>query len=124
MLAFIAYVIVAGAFATRRISGQWTDDRRYFRLGKAGIPIAVAAVVWGVAMIINIGWPRQAVYNPVEPFHWYLQWGAVLFVVIALAAGFLYYWFVQRHKIGILAEHASGELDPLAIVPASDPVMD
>ena len=47
-----------------------------------------------------------------------------MFVVIALAAGFLYYWFVQRHKIGILAEHASGELDPLAIVPASDPVMD
>jgi urea carboxylase system permease len=111
VLAFLAYVIVAGTFAARRIRGQWTDDTRYFRLGRAGIPVAVAAVVWGVAMIINIGWPRQAVYNPVEPFHWYLQWGAVLFVVVALGAGFLYYWFVQRNKIGILPEHASGQLE-------------
>jgi urea carboxylase system permease len=111
VLAFIAYVIVAATFAARRIRGQWTDDKRYFRLGKLGIPVAVGAAVWGVAMIINIGWPRQAIYNPVEPFHWYLQWGAVLFVVIALGVGFLYFWFVQRHKIGIRAEHASGQLE-------------
>jgi hypothetical protein len=35
----------------------------------------------------------------------------VLFVVIALGVGFLYFWFVQRHKIGIRAEHASGQLE-------------
>ncbi|WP_377644964.1 APC family permease [Oryzobacter terrae] len=107
VLAFIAYVVVAGVFALRRIRGQWIDDPRYFHLGRWGVPVAVSAVVWGVAMIINIAWPRQAVYNPVEPFHWYLQWGAVLFVAVALGLGLAYYWFVQRHKVGILAAHAS-----------------
>jgi hypothetical protein len=27
--------------------------------------------------------------------------------------GFAYYWFVQRHKVGVLADHAS-VADPLA----------
>ena len=107
VLAFIAYTIVAGAYAARRIRGDWVDDHRYFRLGRFGVPVAIAAVVWGGAMVINIAWPRMEVYNPVEPFHWYLQWGAVLFVVVTLGLGLAYYWLVQRHKIGILAAHAA-----------------
>ena len=87
VLAFISYTIVAGAFAVRRARGDWVDDRRYFRLGRFGVPVAVTAVIWGVAMIINIAWPRPEVYNPVEPLHWYLQWGAVLFVVVSLGLG-------------------------------------
>ena len=31
----------------------------------------------------------------------------MLFVVVALGLGLAYYWLVQRHKIGILAEHAA-----------------
>lgn len=108
VLAYIAYSIVAGSFARLRIRGQWREDRDYFSLKRFGIPVAVAAVVWGVAMIVNIAWPRQAVYNPVEPFHWYLQWGAVLFVLVALGGGFIYYWTVQRHRIGVLPQHAAG----------------
>lgn len=106
VLALIAYTIVAATLAARRVRGQWVDDRRYFRLGRFGIPIAVAAVVWGIAMIVNIAWPRTAIYNPVAPFHWYLQWGAVLFVVIAFGIGCAFYRF-QRDRIGILAAHAA-----------------
>jgi urea carboxylase system permease len=107
VLAFIAYVLVAGAFLVCRLRGQWVEDRRYFRLGRFAVPVAAAAVIWGIAMIINIAWPRLEVYNPVEPFHWYLHWGAVLFVVVSLGLGLGFYLLVQRHKIGVRAEHAA-----------------
>ena len=68
----------------------------------------VLAVVWGLFMAINLIWPRQSIYNAVEPFHWYLKWGGVLFVGIVMIGGFAYYWFVQRHKTGTLAEHMAG----------------
>jgi hypothetical protein len=57
-------------------------------------------------MAINLAWPRQSIYNATEPFHWYLKWGAVLFVGAVMLGGFAYYWFVQRHKTGTLAAHA------------------
>ncbi len=57
-------------------------------------------------MCINLGWPRKDVYNAVEPFHWYLQYGAVLFIGIVFFGGLAYYWLVQRHKTGVLASHA------------------
>ena len=50
---------------------------------------------------------RREVYNAEPPYHWYLQYSSVLFVGIAAVAGFAYYWFVQRHKVGVLAEHSS-----------------
>ena len=56
-------------------------------------------------MALNLIWPRQAIYNAIEPFHWYLKWGAVLFIGIVMLGGFAYYWFVQRHKTGTLATH-------------------
>lgn len=108
VLALFAYAIVSASFARRRMRGAWQTDRNYFHLGRFGIPVAIAATAWGVAMIINIAWPRPEVYNPAPPFHWYLQWGAVLFCAVALGLGFGYYWLVQRRKIGVLPEHAAG----------------
>jgi len=106
VLALIAYVLVVGPFSLKRMRGEWQQtEKGYFTLGRWGLPVSIAAFVWGVFIVVNIGWPRQSVYNPVEPFHWYLQWGAVLFTVISLGIGFLFYWFVQRHKVGILDEH-------------------
>ena len=77
-------------------------------------PDVVIAVAWGVFMAINLIWPRKDVYNATEPFHWYLQYGAVLFIGIVFFGGLAYYWFVQRHKTGVLASHAH--------TPAADPV--
>jgi urea carboxylase system permease len=108
ILALIAYVLVVGPFALVRIRGKWTKpEKGYFSLGRAGLAVSIAAFIWGVAMIINIAWPRRSIYNPVAPFHWWLQWGGILFPAICLAIAFGVYWFVQRHKIGILAEHAA-----------------
>jgi len=38
--------------------------------------------------------------------------GGILFPAICLAIAFLVYWFVQRDKIGILAEHAADTPPP------------
>ena len=126
ILAIIAYTLVAGAFLRHRLSGQWAEDRRYFRLGRFGIPVCIAAVAWGIFVVINTSWPRRAVYNPTPPFHWALQWGAVLFVGIVLGAGLAWYRLVQRHKVGVLSEHAAvSAAAPAtassAAAPAADP---
>jgi len=108
VLALIAYVLVVGPFALLRIRGKWVHtEKGYFSLGRAGLAVSIAAFIWGVGMIVNIAWPRRAIYNPVAPFRWWLQWGGILFPAICLTIAFLVYWFVQRHKIGILAEHAT-----------------
>jgi amino acid transporter len=108
ILALIAYVLVVGPFALLRMRGKWArPEKGYFSLGRAGLAVSITAFIWGVAMIINIAWPRRSIYNPVAPFHWWLQWGGVLFPAACLAIAFLVYWFVQRHKIGVLAEHAA-----------------
>ena len=58
-------------------------------------------------MALNLAWPRREIYNFSEPFHWYLQWGAFLFIGVVIAGGLLYYFLVGRHRIGVLADHAA-----------------
>ena len=75
--------------------------------GRWGLPVNALAVAWGLFMTINLVWPRQSIYNASEPFRWYLRWGGVLFVGAVMLGGFAYYWLVQRHRTGTLAEHAA-----------------
>ncbi|MFE2183943.1 hypothetical protein [Streptomyces sp. NPDC059455] len=42
-----------------------------------------------------------------SPQPWYLCCGAVLFLGAVALGGFTYYWFVQRARTGVLAEHAA-----------------
>jgi hypothetical protein len=51
--------------------------------------VNVLALLYGVAMTVNLAWPRAAVYDPAGG-HWYLQWFSVLFLAGALAAGAAY----------------------------------
>ena len=53
------------------------------------------------------GYAEHQIYNADPPHHWYLQWSAVLFVVVGLGGGFTYYWFKQRRHVGVLDEHRS-----------------
>jgi hypothetical protein len=106
---YIAYLLVTGPMLLARMRGKWRSadaPEGYFSLGRWGFAVNLAAVVWGLFMATNLIWPRQSIYNPVEPFHWYLKWGGVLFVGAVMLGGFAYYWFVQRHKTGTLAAHA------------------
>ena len=70
-------------------------------------------------MSINLAWPRKDVYNATEPFHWYLQYGAILFIGVVFFGGLAYYWLVQRHKTGVLASHAFEAAEEAGVAPAA-----
>jgi urea carboxylase system permease len=112
IMIYVAYLLVTVPMLASRLRGDWPPkdarDKGYFALGRLGLPINVIAVVWGAGMAINLAWPRKDVYNATEPFHWYLQYGAILFVGVVFFGGLAYYWLVQRHKSGVLASHAAG----------------
>ena len=113
IMIYIAYLLVTVPMLISRLRGQWPRDaeatRGYFSLGRFGLPVNIVAVVWGGAMALNLAWPRRDVYNATEPFHWYLQYGAFLFIGVVAFGGFAYYWLVLRHKTGVLADHAFEE---------------
>ncbi|MFJ5177995.1 APC family permease [Streptomyces griseoviridis] len=106
VMIYLAYLGVTAPMLVTRLRGrrQPAGDGK-FSLGRWGLPVNVVAVVWGLAMTVNLIWPRAAVYNAAAPFHWYLRWGAVLFVTVIAGGGYAYYWFVQRHRTGVLAAH-------------------
>ncbi|MBG0856829.1 amino acid permease [Streptomyces spinoverrucosus] len=121
IMIYLAYLGVTVPMLVARLRGRWQPAEGRFSLGRWGLPVNIAAVLWGAAMTINLIWPRASVYNATAPFHWYLRWGAVLFVAIIAGGGFAYYWFVQRHRTGVLAEHRlqTQPTAPLA-APAAD----
>ena len=100
----------------KRFKGEWPpkarEGQKYFTLGKLGLPINLLAVGWGTFMAINLAWPRKDVYNASAPFHWYLQYGAILFIGIVFFGGLAWYWFVQRHKTGVLDSHRFESASP------------
>ena len=109
IMIYIAYLLVTTPMLIKRVRGEWPPadarERGYFSLGKLGLPINALAVGWGIFMAVNLIWPRKDVYNATEPFHWYLQYGAILFIGVVFFGGLAYYWFVQRHKTGVLDSH-------------------
>ncbi|MFJ5262669.1 APC family permease [Streptomyces sp. NPDC088387] len=105
IMIYLAYLGVTAPMLVARLRGRWQPAEGRFSLGRWGLPVNILAVLWGLGMTTNLIWPRSAVYNAAPPYHWYLQWGAVLFVGVIAGGGFAYYWFVQRHRTGVLAEH-------------------
>jgi urea carboxylase system permease len=115
IMIYIAYLLVTLPMLVARLRGRWRSEDTaagYFSLGRWGLPINILAVLWGLGMALNLAWPRASIYNATEPFHWYLKWGAFLFVGVVMLGGFAYYWFVQRHKTGTLASHAFDDAAP------------
>ena len=109
IMIYIAYLLVTAPMLANRLRGEWPPPGArgsgYFSLGRLGLPINAIAVAWGVFMAINLIWPRKDVYNAAAPFHWYLQYGAILFIGVVFFGGLAYYWLVQRHKTGVLDSH-------------------
>jgi xanthine dehydrogenase molybdopterin-binding subunit B len=64
-------------------------------MGRWGLPVNAFAVVYGIAMTINLAWPRGAVYGT---NHWYFQYGAFVFTAVIAAVGGLYYVTKQRGR--------------------------
>jgi urea carboxylase system permease len=78
-----------------------TARRPDFSLGSWGLPVNVIAVVWGLFVVINIGWPRPQIYGTD-------RWGrfaAPLSTLALVVPGASYYLLFQRKQTRILAEH-------------------
>ncbi|EFL21421.1 putative amino acid permease [Streptomyces himastatinicus ATCC 53653] len=108
IMIYVAYLLVTLPMLVARVRGRWTPaGEGRFSLGRFGLPVNVLAVLWGAGMTLNLAWPREAVYNAAPPHHRLQRCCAFLFVGTVSLGGFAYYWFVQRHRTGVLAEHAA-----------------
>ena len=106
IMIYVAYLLVTVPMLVARLRGRWTAGE-HFSLGRWGLPVNVVAVLWGAGMALNLAWPRTEVYNATAPFHWYLRWGAFVFVGAIAVGGLVYYRVRQRHRTGVLPEHAA-----------------
>jgi amino acid transporter len=78
---------------------------RYFSLGRWGLPVNVVAVVWGLFVVTNIGWPRTEIYGS----HPWGRFAAPLGTLALVGAGTAYYLLYQRKRTGIVLQHRAGE---------------
>ncbi|MDT7712308.1 MAG: hypothetical protein QOG46_997 [Pseudonocardiales bacterium] len=87
VIVYLAYLLVTvpalGARLGRPLPSKQPGG---FSLGRWGLPVNLFAVVYGVAMMVNIAWPRQAVYDPAGT-SWVLQYLALLFVAALVMVG-------------------------------------
>jgi amino acid transporter len=74
-----------------------------FALGRWGPALNLLAVLWGVFVVVNMSWPREAIYG-IDPWG---RFSAVLATAGLTAMGVLFYLAVPHRRTGILAEHAS-----------------
>ncbi|WP_327142273.1 amino acid permease [Nocardia sp. NBC_01327] len=112
---YLAYLLVTVPLLVRRIKGWPAEDRTtesgapLFGLGRYGIPINALAVIWGIAMAVNLAWPRPEVYTPTGG-SWWMLWAAPLFVLVTIGAGVVVHRFVTpatpRESTGPLAQPA------------------
>jgi urea carboxylase system permease len=79
--------------------------RAYFSLGRFGVPINVAAVFWGLFVVINMSWPRLEIYGE----HPWGRFAAPLATLSLVAGGGAYYVLYQRKRTGIVAVHSAAE---------------
>jgi urea carboxylase system permease len=80
----LAYLLTTGPMLVRRIRigtfpGRW------------GLIVNAIAVVWGIALITNIGWPREQLYGK----EWYQLYGAPLFTGGLLVVGIAVYLAIR-----------------------------
>ncbi|MER6225539.1 amino acid permease [Streptomyces sp. 900105755] len=92
VMLYLAYAMVTGPLLVRRLRGEFraegTDETGapLFSLGRWGVPVNVVALLYGLAMTVNLAWPREAVYDP-SGGHWYFRWFTVLFLVGTVVVG-------------------------------------
>jgi amino acid transporter len=111
IMIYLAYLMVTAPMLMKRLKGEWPpkgpESGGYFSLGRWGLPVNVLAVLWGVAMAVNLAWPREAVYGA----PWYNTFGAFLYIGVILGSGLLWYAVRGRRSIGTLASHAVREVE-------------
>ncbi|MEV4597523.1 amino acid permease [Amycolatopsis sp. NPDC049253] len=89
VVVYLAYLLVTGPLLVRRLRGRFPAEPGLFSLGRWAVPVNVAAVAYGVVMIVNIAWPRAEIYDLAGSGSPWLLLFPVEFVGAALLIG----WF-------------------------------
>ena len=99
VIVYLAYLFVTVPLLWHRLCGNraHAPDAAYFTLGRWGLPVNLVAVVFGAFLLINVGWPRAAVYDP-SGQGWVLQYSALLSVVVAVGLGLVAYRVMRRQR--------------------------
>jgi len=79
---YIGFQMVVLAALRARLKG-WVPSGKY-QLGAWGLPVNIAALVYGVIAMINLAWPRT------PDAAWYDNWIVLLSVVIVVGLGAIY----------------------------------
>jgi urea carboxylase system permease len=100
MLMYLAYLMVTVPMLLARLRGRLATKaldetgRPLFSMGRWGVLVNAVAVLYGLGMAVNLGWPRAEVFDP-EGGHWYLQWLGPITIGATLLLGLIAY-SVQR----------------------------
>jgi urea carboxylase system permease len=99
VIVYLAYLFVTVPLLWQRLrrNPSHVPDPAYFTLGRWGLPVNVVAVVFGVFMLVNVGWPRQEVFDP-DGHSWVLQYAGPLSVVVVVALGLVAYRVMRRQR--------------------------
>jgi threonine/homoserine/homoserine lactone efflux protein len=101
---YLAYLGVTVPLMQRRMNG-WPQNaptgRRLFSLGSYGKLTNVIAIAYGLAMSVNLCWPRVEFYGS----KWYQEYGVMTAVAVVLLSGLALYYGYQESRTGVLAEH-------------------
>jgi urea carboxylase system permease len=93
VVVYAAYLMVTVPALIHRLrrTGGASAPEGFFTLGRWGLPVNLIAVGMGLFLLVNIAWPRVAVYDPAGTGHWYLQYFPLLFVALLAGVGLLAY---------------------------------
>jgi amino acid transporter len=96
----LAYLVVSSALLWRRVQG-WPavtapGRGRRFSLGRLGVPVNAAAVIWSAFMILNVGWPRPEVYGVL----WQHRFAPLILTAMLVLAVLIADAFVRRTSRG------------------------
>lgn len=87
VMIYLAYLLVSVPTLVARLRGRYgAGDPGLFTLGRWGLPINIAAVLYGAAMVVNLAWPRPEVYDPTGAHPW-LLFSAPAVVIAVLVLG-------------------------------------
>ncbi|MDI2126019.1 APC family permease [Yinghuangia seranimata] len=117
---YLTFLAIAFAALVARIRGTWVPAG--IRLGRFGLVVNIAAVLWLAFEFVNIAWPRTLLAPPDAPA--YQVWAAVIGVVLVLGTGLAYLAAARPHRAleaaarTADAERAAAAADPHQTTPA------
>jgi urea carboxylase system permease len=102
---YLAYLGVTIPLLQQRLAGwpkNLSEERTdLFSLGRFAVATNVLAIAYGIAMAVNLAWPRDYYYGT----KWYQQYGPIIGIAVVVIAGLSLYYGRQQHHGTVLAEH-------------------